>query len=246
MFTINDFFNTGIVFKYYYDNSLVITLSAVAVMIAAYLLGSINFAIIISGKKYHDDIRSHGSKNAGMTNMMRTYGRSAAAFTLIGDAAKAIVAGIIGYAVLGQLGAFIGGLFCMVGHVFPVFSGFKGGKGVVTGFAAVLMCDPFVFPILLVLFIVIVGFTKYISLGSIMCMMLYPILHHKAYHLLSLWSMGEQQTSPYVLFTVCIAAIIIAKHWTNIKRLLNGEESKFSFKKSVKTPDSENGEKKDK
>ncbi len=237
MFTINDFFSRGIVFKYFADNQLVIILSAVAIMLCAYMLGSINFAIIISGKKYHEDIRAHGSKNAGMTNMMRTYGRSAAAFTLIGDAAKAILSCLLGYAVLGQLGAFIGGLFSIIGHVFPIFYRFKGGKGVVTAFATVLMCDPFVFLILLVLFVLIVLFTKYISLGSIMCMMIYPIIHFKAYEFMSAWSLGATVASPYMIFTVGIAIIIVAKHAKNIKRLLHGQESKFSFKKSVKAPE---------
>ena len=237
-FTIDDFFSSGIVGKFYFDNVPVMVLSALAVMICAYLLGSVNFAIIISGKKYHEDIRSHGSKNAGMTNMMRTYGRSAAAFTLLGDAAKAIISCLIGYGVWGQLGAFIGGLFCILGHVLPVFYHFKGGKGVVTAFATVLMCDPFVFLILLGLFILIVLFTRYISLGSVMCMMLYPVLHYKVYHAMAM-------SSPYVLFTVFIGVIIIVKHWGNIKRLVQGKENKFSFKKSVKASDVQENEKSD-
>jgi glycerol-3-phosphate acyltransferase PlsY len=200
-------------------------LSALAIMICAYLLGSINFAIIISGRKYHEDIRSHGSKNAGMTNMMRTYGRSAAAFTLIGDALKAVVSCFLGYAVWGLLGAFIGGFFCTFGHVFPVFYRFKGGKGVVTAFATILMCDPFVFPLLLVLFVLIVLCTKFIFLGSVMCMLIYPVLHYKFY--------GPGMP---VIFTMMIAFLIVFKHWANIKRLLQGKESKFSFKKS-KTPE---------
>ena len=231
MFTINDFFTIGLIRKFLSDSTPAIVISALVLMVAAYLLGSINFAIIISGKKYHEDIRSHGSKNAGMTNMMRTYGRSAAAFTLIGDAAKAIVSCLIGYALLGLLGSFIGGFFCILGHVFPVFYRFKGGKGVVTAFATVLMCDPVVFLVLLVFFVLIVYFTKYISLGSIMCMLLYPILHDRFYALLG------QAPSPLIPFTVMIALVIVIKHWQNIKRLLSGKESKFSFKKSVKAPE---------
>ena len=228
-FTIDDFFSSGVVGKYYFDNVAVMVLSAVAVMICAYILGSVNFAIIISGRKYHEDIRSHGSKNAGMTNMMRTYGRSAAAFTLLGDAAKAIVSCLVGYAVWGQFGAFLGGLFCILGHVFPIFYRFKGGKGVVTAFATVLMCDPFVFLILFALFVLIVLFTRYISLGSVMCMMIYPIIQHKI-------SMALTGEAPYTIITIMIGAVIIIKHWGNIKRLTQGKESKFSFKKSVKAP----------
>lgn len=219
------------------DNSAIflMVLGAVIIIICSYLLGSINFAIIISGRKFKDDIRTHGSKNAGMTNMMRTYGKRAAALTLVGDALKAIVSCLIGYTLLGALGAHIAGLFCMLGHVFPVFYRFKGGKGVVTAFAAILMCNPLVCLILLVLFIIIVVFTKYISLGSIICMLLYPIVLDRVTKLMT----GGAVTSPYIIPAVIMAAIVFIKHWENVKRLLSGTENKFSFKKSGKAPSEE-------
>ena len=138
-------------------NTVLVCLAFVAIILCAYLLGSVNFAIIISGKKYKDDIRSHGSKNAGMTNMMRTYGKGAAALTLGGDALKAVISCIIGYLVMGQFGAYAAGLFCMLGHVFPLYYGFKGGKGVVTAAATVLMTDPIVFLILITALLCFVG-----------------------------------------------------------------------------------------
>lgn len=211
-------------------NITLICLAFVAIILCAYLLGSINFAIIISGRKYKDDIRSHGSKNAGMTNMMRTYGKKAAVFTLLGDAFKAFAACIIGYLVLGQLGAYAAGLFCMLGHVFPIYYGFKGGKGVVTAAATVLITDPPTFLILFALFAVMVLIWRYISLASITCMGLYPLV-------LSFTSkIFAGKISPFILFTVLMAILIIGKHWTNIQRLREGTESKFSFKKSVKAP----------
>lgn len=243
--TISEFFSNGFVGKYYLANiekqssTVFIIIAAAIIMICAYLLGSINFAIIISGRKYHEDIRAHGSKNAGMTNMMRTYGRTAAAFTLLGDALKAITACLFGYALIGQLGAYIAGVFCILGHVFPIFYRFKGGKGVVTAFATILMCDPFIFLILFLLFVLIVLFTKFISLGSILCMLLYPILLDRITRFVSRFSTGEASTSPYIIFTVIIAAIIVVKHWGNIKRLSQGTENKFSFKKSVKISEEE-------
>lgn len=246
--TLSDFFSNGFVGKYYLQNiedqnaTTFIIIAAAVIMICAYLLGSINFAIIISGKKYHEDIRAHGSKNAGMTNMMRTYGRSAAAFTLVGDALKAIVACLLGYTLVGQLGAYIAGLFCVLGHVFPIFYRFKGGKGVVTAFATVLMCDPFIFLILIFLFVLIVLLTRFISLGSILCMLLYPILLDRVTRFVSLVTTGAESTSPYIIFTVLIAAVIVIKHWENIKRLSKGKENKFSFKKSVKVPEEETKE----
>ena len=157
--------------------SAIIVLVGVIICIAApYLLGSMNFAIIISKSKYKSDIRSYGSGNAGMTNMMRTFGKTAAALTLTGDAAKALVSGFMGYLLLGYYGAYIAGLFCILGHMFPIYYKFKGGKGVVTAYVSILMCDPIVFLILLFIFVIIVLFTKYISLGSVMCMMLYPLV----------------------------------------------------------------------
>ena len=209
-------------------NITLISLTFVAVILSAYLLGSINFAIIISGKKYKEDIRSHGSKNAGMTNMMRTYGKSAAVLTLVGDALKAVLSCVIGYLAMGQLGAYAAGLFCMIGHVFPLYYGFKGGKGVVTAAATVLMTDPLVFLILITLFIIMVAIWRYISLASITCIGLYPLI------LSFTTKVFAGKISPFILFTVLMAFLIIGKHWPNIQRLREGTESKFSFKKSVK------------
>lgn len=236
--TFNEFLANGFIGHYFpisdSSNTAIIIIAAVVAIVAAYLLGSINFAIIISGKKYKQDIRDHGSKNAGMTNMMRTYGKKAAGLTLLGDALKAVVACLIGYALLGHLGSYLAGLFCICGHIFPVFYGFKGGKGVVTTAVAILMCDPIVFAILITLFVIIVLFTRYISLGSVICVMLYPILLDRINHLFT------GQATPYAVFAIIIAVLVVVKHWANIKRLMQGKESKFSFKKSVKTPE-ENG-----
>ena len=233
--TLTEFFDSGIVGKIVFGNlentfnTALMIISALVIVIAAYLLGSINFAIIISGRKYKQDIREFGSKNAGMTNMMRTYGKKAAGYTLLGDALKAVVACLIGYALLGHLGAYIAGLFCILGHIFPAFYKFKGGKGVVTTAISILMCDPFVFLILIAIFVIIVLCTKYISLGSVICVMLYPILLDRISHIFT------GRSTPYAVFAIIIAAVVVIKHWGNIKRLMQGKENKFSFKKSVKT-----------
>ena len=235
--TFMEFLSSGIVGNYFSGNmsdpkSIVfVAISVFVTMVAAYLLGSINFAIIISGKQYKQDIREFGSKNAGMTNMMRTYGKKAAGYTLLGDALKAVVSCIIGYTLIGHLGAYVAGLFCILGHIFPVYYKFKGGKGVVTTAIAILMCDPFVFLVLITIFVIIVAFTKYISLGSVICVMLCPILSDKFSRLL------RGFPTPFSAFAIVIAILVVFKHWTNIKRLLNGTESKFSFKKSVKAPE---------
>ncbi len=234
------FFNIGFVQKALNENEGAIPVplfvaigvgSIFIVALIAYLLGSLNFAIIISGRRYKEDIRAHGSKNAGMTNMMRTYGKSAAGFTLLGDALKAMVSCLVGYATFGTVGSYIAGLFCIIGHIFPLYYRFKGGKGVVTAAVTVLMCNPFVFLILFIMFVVIVACTKYISLGSVMCMLLYPIVLDRVNKMLYGFSTME------ILFAFLMAVLIILKHKENIKRLLKGTESKFSFKKSVKAPE---------
>ena len=237
MSLIEKIFSSGIVGDYFLNGTnetlglVLFIISVAVVIIAAYLLGSINFAIIISGKKYKQDIRDHGSKNAGMTNMMRTYGKKAAGLTLLGDALKAVAACLVGYVLIGSLGAYIAGLFCILGHIFPIFYRFKGGKGVVTTAVAILMCNPIVFAILFLLFVIIVLFTKYISLGSVVCVMLYPLL------LDSISRIFTGHPTPYVVFAMITAVVVVVKHWGNIKRLAAGKESKFSFKKSVKAPE---------
>lgn len=246
MSIIETIFTNGFVGDYFLngpDGTLPLVLfviSVAIVIISGYLLGSINFAIIISGRKYKQDIRDHGSKNAGMTNMMRTYGKKAAGLTLLGDALKAAVACLVGYVLLGSLGAYIGGLFSVFGHVFPIFYGFKGGKGVVTAAVTILMCNPIVFLIVLLIFVIIVLFTKYISLGSVVCVMLYPLL------LDAINRIFTGRSSPFVIFAMITAVLIVYKHWSNIKRLAAGQESKFSFKKSVKAPEDSSKDKKEK
>ena len=166
---ITEFFSYGFVMKYLNDNAsaledgvifAIYTASIIFTAIVAYLLGSLNFAIIISKKQYSQDIRAYGSNNAGMTNMMRTYGTRAAGLTLLGDALKAVVSALVGYAVIGQLGAYVAGCACILGHVFPIYYKFKGGKGVVTTAITVLMCNPFVFLILLLLYVGIVALSR--------------------------------------------------------------------------------------
>jgi len=200
---------------------LLMMLGVLVCIIAPYLLGSLNFGIILSKKLYNDDIRNHGSGNAGMTNMLRTYGKKAAVLTLFGDALKAVFAAVIGRLVLGEFGVYIAGLLCIVGHSFPIYYKFKGGKGVVTTAVMILMLNPLIFGILLAIFVAVVTGTKYISLGSIMCMMLYPVLLNRIE--------GPSFTN---IIAIMIAAFVIFLHRENIKRLTNGTESKISFKKN--------------
>lgn len=190
--------------------------------ITGYFLGSVNFAVIISRLKYKRDVRTSGSKNAGMTNMLRTYGKAAALLTLLGDVGKTLLSCYIGSIFLGEGGAYVAGLFCMIGHTKPIFFSFKGGKGVLTLMATVLYCNPVVCFILLTFFVIIVSCTKYISLGSIIFALFYPIV-------LSRFS------EPNIIITVCSlisAVIVVVSHRKNIQRLRDGEENKIHLGKN--------------
>ena len=201
------------------------TFLLLVVVFASYLLGSFNFAIIISGKLFNEDVRTYGSGNAGMTNMLRTYGKKAAALTLLADALKAVIAILVGRLIWGIVGAYAAGLACMIGHVFPVFYKFKGGKGVVVAAVTILMTNWRVGLILILFFVILVAGTKYISLGSVMCALIYPLL------LPRLMGNAPQIT---VLFAFGLMLIIVLKHTSNIKRLLSGTENKISFTKKDK------------
>ncbi len=210
---------------------------AVLCTVVPYLLGSVNFALIISQKEFHDDIRTHGSKNAGMTNMLRTYGKRAAVMTLAGDIGKAIIACLIGRAAFGVVGAYVAGMFCIIGHVFPIFFKFKGGKGVATVAAMILMTDWRTCLILLTVFVIIVLGTKYVSLASVMCMLLYPLVNRGVAVVFTVYYPGILN-----MVTLLVAVLIIWKHRENIQRLREGCESKISLGKSKKAKDTADGQ----
>ena len=210
--------------------------------LVAYLLGSVNFATIISGRKYKDDVRNHGSGNAGMTNMLRTYGKKAALWTLLGDVGKAIIAVLIGLVLVGDQGGYFAGMFCIFGHAFPLYYGFKGGKGVACTAAVVLMLEPIVFLILLAIFIFVFLLTKYVSLSAIMAMLFYPVLLSRFYQVGHMDLLGVERGLPLhvAIISVLISCFVIFLHRGNIKRLYNREERKTElFKKKKKEQNEE-------
>ncbi len=201
--------------------------------LCGYVLGSFNFALILSKKMYGEDIREYGSKNAGTTNMMRTYGKKAAFLTIFGDIAKGIVAVAIGSFAMGvTLGGYLAGLFCILGHIFPVFYGFKGGKGVATAVGIILMLNPFVIAVMLGVFIITVALSRYISLGSVLAAAIFPLLTYS-----SLFGTSGQIAHKgfAFIFSFLMALVVIIKHYENLYRLAHGTENKFSFKKSKKS-----------
>lgn len=195
-------------------------------VLVPYLLGSINTAILVSRHFYHDDIRKYGSGNAGFTNVMRTYGKKAALITFAGDILKTVLAILIGWCVFGYLTAYIAGFACFLGHIFPVFYHFKGGKGVLCMATVMLMLDWRIFLTLVVVFVGIVMATKYISAGSVICAMMFPLLLNRM-----------NNTGIYMIEFVAIAmaVIVVIKHRANLKRIFDGTESKFKIKKSKET-----------
>lgn len=194
--------------------------------VAAYLLGSLNSSIIVSKWKYGQDIRSFGSGNAGLTNMHRVYGKDGAVYTLIGDIAKQILSVLIGSVLLGRYGAYLAGAFCMLGHIFPVYYNFKGGKGVLTAATMILIIDPIIFAVLFIIFAVVLLFTRYVSLASIIAAITYPAAISVAYGMAHIFEIS---------FALFVGIVVIFMHRTNLYRLFNGTESKFSFKKKPKT-----------
>ena len=211
------------------DATMIASVIGVLLCIAVgYLLGSLNSAIIISRLFLHRDIRAHGSKNAGATNMLRTYGTKYAVMTLVCDMLKSAVATALGY-LIGTvfIGAPIAGFFCIFGHMFPVFYRFKGGKGVACTGMVALMLDPWTFLIMLICFAVITAGTRYVSLASIMCGFLYPLL------LRAFFPGGW-----VILMGVLTTAFVTFMHRENIKRLWNGKESKISFSRKKKAEES--------
>lgn len=207
---------------------ITILIAAVLCMIVPYLIGSINPAILISKIFYHEDIRDFGSGNAGTTNMLRTYGKKAAAATFICDLAKAALAFYFGRLLWGIEGSALAGFFVIFGHMFPVYYKFKGGKGVACLTVIVLLTDPITFLILLAAYIVIVAGTKYISLASVMCAFLYPVL-------LSAFSKVNPVNAGFpVTMAIFSTFAVIFMHRENLKRLWNGKESKVSFSKLSK------------
>ncbi len=207
-------------------------------MIISYLLGSLSSAIIVSKALYKEDIRTHGSGNAGLTNMLRTYGKGAAALTLVGDMLKTAVAILItaivfGFSYSGGISisgfCYLSGLCAVFGHVYPIFYGFKGGKGVLVTATMALILTPLVFISLLTLFIIIVAISGYVSLGSICVASLFPVAV-----CLNSYFLGGSVPVLTAVCTLVLGIFVVWCHRTNIGRLRAGTEKKISIGKKEK------------
>ena len=209
----------------------------IIIAIIAYLIGSINFSILISKKKAGYDIRQKGSGNAGTTNMLRNLGKKYAAITLICDVLKGVVAIVIAIIVGNILGdtnkallVQIAGVAVVIGHTFPIFFGFKGGKGVATSLGILLISNWQIGLICLVFGVVLIALTRMVSLGSCTAAVLFPVLTlfiNDNYTVLTEGKSGNV----YFIYSVILAILVLYNHRSNIKRILNGTENKLSFKK---------------
>ncbi len=225
---------------------------ALITAIAAYLIGSISFSIIFTKHFAHIDVRDVGSGSAGATNVNRAAGFKASFLTFVCDLGKCIASVLLGRLIftlfigvfvyldtpmiLRFYGSYIAGFFCMIGHIFPLYFGFRGGKGVTTYAALILMIDWRICLVEVVIFLVLFLSTKMVSLGSVTALALHPIITFIFTYLIdfrtqtSIWGAVRIY---YVItscaFALAFAAVIVYKHRTNIKRILNGTESKYQI-----------------
>lgn len=212
------------------------------ICLIGYLLGSVNISIILTKALGMTDIRKMGSGNAGFTNVLRTVGIKQAIVTFIGDFLKAVIAIAVAWLIMSTatdkneyivLSRYICGLFCVIGHMFPIYFGFRGGKGVVTSAAVILMCDWKVFLIVLSVFLVVFMFSKIISLSSLSAAVGFFVasfcVNYFALYLNNNCSFMFVVTSTVMSFL--IALLVIVKHKDNIIRLKNGQEKKITPKK---------------
>ena len=207
-------------------------LYALLAAVVGYLLGSVSFSVIASRLIAKDDVRNHGSGNAGFTNMMRNYGKLPSAVTLIGDFSKGVAAVL--WAVIYcqscprtlKFWRSDRQRFVFVGHVFPLFFGFRGGKGVLSTAGAVLIIDYRIFLILVAAFAVIALTSRIVSLASISTAVLLPILVFAFYR-------NDGGLKLLLIYSIIICLMVLITHRENIKRLLNGTE--YRFKRKGKT-----------
>ncbi len=212
-----------------------IVLSFIGLIILGYLIGSIPVGFILGKLVRGIDIREHGSGNIGMTNVMRILGVKAGVFVFFADIAKGAAAVALAWAILAYSpnmvvwGQVAGGAAAIVGHSWPIYIGFKGGRGIATGFGAVLVLSWPVGLIAFIVFLLVVGLSRYVSLGSILGA-LTMLLAMIPFVVLDVWSFGH---FAYIVFGLVVVPIVIFRHRDNIRRLLSGTESKIGSSRTV-------------
>lgn len=222
-----------------------IIIAGVISVVISYLLGSCNSSIIVVRLLKHEDIREKGSKNAGLTNTLRCYGKIPALLTLIGDLGKGIVSvllSIVAFRIIVGNGAFdeqtvgyISGIAAIAGHIFPIYYGFRGGKGVLVSCSILIVIDPLTFAIIIPFFAAVLLISKYVSVASISSAVFYPFLTFLLHYFVE-----NETLETCIVHTALVAvtsALLIYMHRTNIQRLKNGTENKFFGRKKQKGED---------
>ena len=190
------------------------------IALACYFLGCFNGAVIVSKYILRDDVRNHGSGNAGLTNFHRTFGGGLTFVVILCDVLKAVLAVWLSRTILGGVTAeYWGALFCLLGHMFPCMFHFKGGKGILSGGAAALMIDWRIALVVWGGFLILAVVTKYVSLGSLWAGASFPFISWYCYP--HLWEA--------ILLAFLCGGLVVWHHRGNVKRLLSGTESKFSL-----------------
>lgn len=190
----------------------------VFVVLISYLLGNLSFAYILGKLIMKKDVRDFGSGNSGTTNAIRAFGKKIGVMVFAGDVLKGIIAVLIGSAILGEVGSYLAGVFVIVGHNWPALLKFKGGKGVATTIGVMMIISPTATLICFVVGITIAFITRMVSLGSIIGMILGPIV---------ILIVERPLNFNIFLFCICVAGMSIYRHRENIKRLMQGNENKL-------------------
>ena len=192
--------------------------------VISYLIGSVNSAILLVRGFFHKDIRSSGSGNAGATNAGRSYGAGVGVLTLLCDVLKAVVSCAIGKALGGEAGQAVAGLFCLVGHCWPVFFHFRGGKGMAVGAGTVFFLDWRAGLIMVAVFAVVFLIGRRVSLSTIVTALAFPAVYYALHRTFDV----------NLALTAVMVVLIVFQHRSNIARILNGTEPKFAFKHTGK------------
>ncbi|NMA68575.1 MAG: glycerol-3-phosphate acyltransferase [Desulfitobacterium sp.] len=191
-----------------------------AIFLVAYFLGATPFAYL-AGRLKGIDVRQHGSGNVGTTNAFRLLGAKIGIMVLLGDALKGALAALLGYWAFGPWGGILGGLLAMIGHSWNPYFGFKpSGKGVASGFGIILVLMPKITLIALLIFILVVAFSRYVSLGSVLAALSVGIMVFLF-----------QEPLAYKVFAVLAVSVVIFRHKANMQRIFSGTENRFQFKK---------------
>lgn len=191
-----------------------------------YLLGNFQTGLVVGWASRKIDLRMHGSGGTGATNALRTLGKGGALLTFLGDFVKGTIASLLGLAIAGQEGQLVASLFAVIGHIWPVFFRFRGGKGVTTSVGSMVIAFPVPVACAAAVSIALMALTRYVSLANIaaeFCFGIYAIV----------WGVCSGNALVAIIGAL-IPALVIFAHRTNIRRLLNGKENKLSFKKAGK------------